>query len=414
VALVIWPGPLADAHDPSSWGGLYRTRDGGATWFLANEGRFVTTALDLAVDPTDGARLLLATESGLLRSVNGGRDWEVDESEVVRGAVFAVAFAADGRRLIASTGTTIVVTDADAPTVWRAARPASGAAPARQIVVGVRPGQVYVVGWNGLLRSDDWGNTWQPLGEELPSVVVTRLVSLPPSSRGTPRLVALAGGTLWMSDDDGQGWRQSGDMLPSVELDTIVADGMVANRLWAGGADRIFRSDDAGLGWQPFGRPIEEQDTPIRGIAADPDSRALVVTTDRGLYRSGDGGTTWELLAEGVPVHLPARPLVRDPTSGATLYAGFSIRPYDAIWRSAVDGRSALQRLDAVNVGGGLAFLALIGLAGGYILTRLHRFYDATGPTTCLATRRIDDVELAAKAPMRRPSPGEQPSEVAP
>jgi hypothetical protein len=163
----------------------------------------------------------------------------------------------------------------------------------------------------------------------------------------------------------------------------------VAGRLWAAGVDRVFRSDDAGATWQPVGGPLEEQHTLIHGVGASADGRALVLTTDRGLYRSGNGGATWELLADGLPVHLPARLLVRDPRDGETFYAGFSIRPYDVLWQAAAEGTSALQRLDAVNVGGAAALLTLVVLAGGIALGRLRRYYQApagaTAPMSCPA-----------------------------
>ncbi len=408
VTLVAWYEAPAVAHDPSAWGGLYRTRDGGATWFLANEGRFVTAALDIAVDPIDPARLLLATDSGLLRSDNGGRDWEVVDSDLLRGAVFAVAVSPDGGRAIASTGSAIVVTDARGHGGWRAVQAPSGAAPARQIVVGAQPGQVYIAGGDGLLRSDDWGDTWRPTGDGLPSAIVSRLVSLPARADGPARLVAVSGGALWLSDDGAQTWRQRADLLPPVRIDTVVADGRMAGRLWAGGGGRVFLSDDAGLSWRPIGSPLDEQNTPIHGIGADLDVQSLVLTTERGLYRSGDGGMTWDLLADGVPVHLPARPLTRDLGGDGTLYAGFSIRPYESIWQSAAEGTTTLQRLDAVNVGGGLAFLTLVTLGGGVVLARLRRFYDAPMPGSGLTSGWDDAGPSAAEAPGSR-TPAREP-----
>src|SRR5256885_11338409 len=65
----------ASAHDASSWGGVFRSRDGGATWFQANQGRLVAGALAIAVDPSDPNHLLLGTDAGLLTSRNGGLDW---------------------------------------------------------------------------------------------------------------------------------------------------------------------------------------------------------------------------------------------------------------------------------------------------------------------------------------------------
>jgi photosystem II stability/assembly factor-like uncharacterized protein len=377
--------PAVLAHDPSAWGGLYRTRDGGATWFLANEGRFVTAALDLVVHPADPSRLLLATESGLLHSGNGGRDWEVDPSPLMHGAVFALATDGRGSRMMASTGTAILVSDEPLEGTWRSVAAPTGAAPARQIVAGPRAGQVYVVGWSGLFGSGDWGETWQALGEGLPDPVVTRLLALTDGSATRSRLVALAGGALWISENDGSTWERRDDGLPSQGVDTIVTDIAVAGRLWAAGADRLFRSEDNGGQWSPFGNPLTDQRTTIYGIVAAPDGQTVLLTTDRGLYRSPDGGTNWEVLADSVPVHLPARPLLSDPHDRATVYAGFSIRPYESLWQAAAERTNALQRLDLVNVGGALAFLALVAIAGGLALKRLRRYYVPAPPAVVTA-----------------------------
>src|SRR5436190_23912248 len=84
--VLLWSS-AAFAHDASAWGGLFVSRDHGTTWFLASPGTYPTAAMALAVSPTDGHHLLLATDTGLLRSRNGGRDWTREASSVVNGAV---------------------------------------------------------------------------------------------------------------------------------------------------------------------------------------------------------------------------------------------------------------------------------------------------------------------------------------
>ena len=101
----------ASGHDPSAYGGLFRSRDDGATWLPANPGRIVSGAIALDVDPTDPSHLLLATDSGLLRSRNGGLDWTVEAPTILVGAVFAASVArskgsaaASGRHHAPSSG----------------------------------------------------------------------------------------------------------------------------------------------------------------------------------------------------------------------------------------------------------------------------------------------------------------------
>src|SRR5882724_10891837 len=50
------------AHDASAWGGLFRTRDAGATWPPVNPASFVSGALAVAVSPVEPQHLLLATD----------------------------------------------------------------------------------------------------------------------------------------------------------------------------------------------------------------------------------------------------------------------------------------------------------------------------------------------------------------
>ena len=123
----------------------------------------------------------------------------------------------------------------------------------------------------------------------------------------------------------------------------------------------------------PAGRPLPEPSTSVRGIAVAPS--AIVLTTHRGLYRSADGGRTWQLQEGMLPIHLEAGPLVRDPADAATLYAGFALTPYDEIWRMATKGGTMLGRLDAVSVAGGAAFLLVMALAAIAALRWLGRYY---------------------------------------
>ena len=84
LTIALWPGDVP-AHDPSAWGGLFRTRDAGVTWLHVNPGSFVSGALALAVSPMNPNHLLLATDSGVSRSRNGGRDWEIEGLEFFGG-----------------------------------------------------------------------------------------------------------------------------------------------------------------------------------------------------------------------------------------------------------------------------------------------------------------------------------------
>ena len=150
-------------------------------------------------------------------------------------------------------------------------------------------------------------------------------------------------------------------------------------RAWAAAADRLYRSDDLGLTWRAFGGLLPEPQTSVRGIAADENATAIVVTTHRGMYRSEDGAQTWALKEGNLPIHLESGPLTRDPSDARVLYAVYSLLPYGEVWRTAIEGGNLLAHLDPVSIAGGVAFILLL-LGGGIFLVRLARAAARGGP----------------------------------
>jgi photosystem II stability/assembly factor-like uncharacterized protein len=365
--VLLWSSAVA-AHDASAWGGLFRSRDHGATWFLASPGTYPTVAIALAVSPTDHNHLLLATDTGLLRTRNGGRDWSREAANVMLGTVFAAAFASDGQRALVSTASEIFRSDADND--WRPTRAPRGATPARAIARGAASGRAYLAGWTGFARTDDWGGSWSDAAAGLPGAPVTSMLVIP----GPPDVVhVVIEDHIWSSQDGTHTWVKRAATADGVEA--LGADAGGAARLWAARGNRLLRSDDGAASWRPAGRPLPEPNTSVRGITANGD--VVVLATDRGIFRTSDGGERWVPLVDNLPAHLEAGPLVRDPSEPARLYAGFGVTPYPELWRRAVEGTAAWRRIDASSLLGAAAFLTLLGALGVAALRRLRRHYRA-------------------------------------
>ena len=370
----------AEAHDPSAWGGLFRSRDHGARWLPVNEGRFIGAALGLAISPSDPHHLLLGTDSGLLRSRNGGRDWQSEAPAALIGSVFAVAFHADGVRAFASTAQGVFRTD-DGFT-WQRTPLAKDALPARAIVTGAAS-RVHVAGANGLWRSDDSGLSWVAQSDGLPDGPVSTLLVAAPEY---DLMWVIVGGRLWSRPEKEGLWAASDEGLPEGRIETVASSPDNPARLWAVAADQLYRSDDRGRSWVPVGQPLPEPNTAVRGISVTPAHAAIVLTTHRGLYRSADGGGTWELQEGMLPIHLEAGPLVHEPADPATLYAGFAVTPYDAMWRMATRGGTMLGRLDAMSIAGAVAFLVVMGICAIAALRGLSRHYGTQAPRVTSST----------------------------
>jgi photosystem II stability/assembly factor-like uncharacterized protein len=394
---IAWVLTISDAgaHDASTYGGLFRSRDMGRTWLNADAGLFLNAALAVAVDPLDPAHLLMGTELGLMLSRNGGQSWVPEASPLVSGAVFSVTFAKDGRSAVCVTPTGVFRFHDGA---WSRSEAPDGAAPARTVAVGTAPGRLYLLGRSRLFRSEDDGRSFRPVPGALPGQSTMTSLVVAAFEAGSPPmeiLYAVIGGRIMASENGGKSWEPRNAGLGAEPVDVVAPDPAVPGRVWAGQAGRIHVSDDAGFGWRAAGQPLPLETT-IRGIAADPAEDSLTVATHRGLYRSENGGQDWTPREGSLPFHLEAGPLVRVPDDPSTLYAVFSQTPYSELWRTAVDAGEIVSRAGSITVKGGLTF-ALTLLTIGTVLTARLAF-------TRRAARRHPSATLAGSPPPRVPS----------
>jgi hypothetical protein len=300
----------------------------------------------------------------------------------------SAAFSADGQQTLVSTGLGIFRGEAEKS--WREASTPEGATPARAIVRSGGAGRVYLAVWTGLYRSENWGESWSSAAYGLPQEPATALLLM----EGSPEtLYAIVQGGVWASIDGARSWAKRGAGIPASNLDALAVDSRQPARLWAAGGDRLFRSDDGGASWVRVGRPLPEQNTTVHGVTAS--EEAVVITTDRGLYRTVDHGESWTLITENLPAHLEAGPLVRDPLDPATVYAGFSLIPYVELWRRAADRDGAFARVSITSLVGGVVFLVIVALGAVAALRRLGSYYRTSGSSAPSArihrNRRIEE-----------------------
>src|SRR3954451_13281166 len=362
----------AYAHDPSAWGGLFRSRDMGANWFPVDAGLFIGGALGVGIDPRDPAQLLYGTDARLLRSKNGGRDWVTEGAATISGAVFAVAFNADGSGAMASSGTRIFY--AENGLNWQDVLAPGGAAPARAFVLSRNVAtRVYLAGARGVFMSEDGGRSWnRAAGGVLPEAAVTSLAVSP----GPPdHVYAVVNGNIWLSNDGARVWQKRMVGIPESNVEAVSVDSHKTGRLWTVAAAKVFVSDDAGTTWSSHGSSLPEAGASVRGIAVSANAQTLVLSTHRGVLRSIDGGNNWTQVESTLPVHLESGLLLTDPHDASTLYAGFSLSPYGEMWRRAEQGSSLIARLDPVSLAGGLVFLIFMILVGILVTRWLLRLF---------------------------------------
>jgi photosystem II stability/assembly factor-like uncharacterized protein len=357
----------ASAHDASSYGGVFRSRDLGAAWLNADVGLFLNAALVIAVDPRDSSHLLVGTDLGILSSHNGGRSWAPEARDLIIGAVFALAFSPDGELAVCAAANGVFLRDQGS---WRRAVAPGSAIPARALVAGPANHGFYLLGRRELFASEDGGRTYavvlglREIGE------MTALAVIPGSA---DILAAVIDGRVMISHDGGRTWRDAGLSGAAAPVDTIATDASQPQRIWAAVGGRIVVSNDLGAGWHSIGRSLPEARARVRGIAASADATTLVISSDRGIYRSDDGGETWVQKEDNLPIHIEAGSLARDPNDAGVVYAVFSLMPYAEVWRMALEGGNLLARIEPISLVGGISFCMLVLIAGGLAALHLAR-----------------------------------------
>ena len=154
---------------------------------------------------------------------------------------------------------------------------------------------------DGVYRSLDAGTSWAKVNNGLPYLSIS---SISLSTQGT-LLAAGEGGGLFVSFNAGQDWAQVMDYDTTISAMAFFPEG-VAFQAMIGEADgTLYITSDNAQTWQE--KPGPSGDSPITTIAISGQFAAdntLFVGTGEGLFKSTDGGSTYIAVNAGLPDHL--------------------------------------------------------------------------------------------------------------
>lgn len=181
------------------------------------------------------------------------------------------------------------------------------------------------------------------------------------------------GGGVWKTTDAGISWKNVSDgFFKSGSVGAIAVAPSDPNVIYAGmgehcirietfaSGDGVYKSTDAGKTWSHIGLPNSRNIAAIHVDPADPDIVYVAVQgspwgphDDRGVYKSVDGGKSWDRILAGGP-STGASDLAMDPKNSSILYAamwqhdqepwhGYQINsggPGSALYKSTDAGRT--------------------------------------------------------------------------
>ncbi len=174
-----------------------------------------------------------------------------------------------------------------------------------------------------------------------------------------------AGGGVWKTEDGGLNWFNVSDgyfgtgsvgavaVAPSNPTTLYVGMGEACIRGNASHGDGVYRSDDAGESWRHLGLAETLQIARVRVHPSNPDLVYVAALGDawgpseeRGVYRSADGGATWEKILYR-DENTGAIDLVLDPNDPEVMYASLlELRRFPWGFRSAGPGTGLFKSND--------------------------------------------------------------------
>ncbi|PWB78095.1 MAG: glycosyl hydrolase [Holophagae bacterium] len=288
--------------------GVYRSRDGGATW----ERRGLPDSQHIArilIDPRDSDVVLVASQGplwspggdrGLFRTVDGGATWtKVLGGGEWTGVTDVVRSPADPDHLIAAT--------------WQHQRSVAA------LIDGGPESGVHV--------SSDAGLTWRRVTKGLPEGNLGKIgLAISPQQ---PEVAYAAieldrrSGGIWRSEDRGESWVKRSEAVSGATgphyYQELVASPHAFDRIYL--MDwRIQVSDDGGASFRRLSEKNKHSDN--HALAFDPrDPDYLLAGTDGGLYESFDLAATWRFIAN-LPVTQFYKVAVDDAAPFYHLYGG--------------------------------------------------------------------------------------------
>lgn len=172
--------------------------------------------------------------------------------------------------------------------------------------------------------------------------------------------VGAASGGVWKSEDGGTLYKPVFDEQPVQSIGAIALDPKNSKNVWVGSGESwtrnsvsvgngIYKSADGGETWSYVGLPNSER---IGKIVVSPTSSDTVFAAvpgalwsdspDRGLYKTTDGGKTWNIILKGANVSTGASAIALDPTDPNKMFAAmWDFRRKGWTFRSGGEGPDA-------------------------------------------------------------------------
>ncbi len=263
---------------------------------------------------------------------------------------------------------------------WRMIGPFRGGRTRAAAGVPSQPNVFYMAQVNGgVWKSDDYGRIWTPIFDHESTQSIGAIAVAPSnpniiyvgSGEGLHRPDLSVGNGIYKSTDAGKTWTHLG-LRDGLQIPALAIDPRDPNKVFAAvlghpygpNEERgLFRSTDGGQTWQKS--IYKDENTGASGVEIDPSNPDVIYAsmwearegpwednngvngTGGGLFKSIDGGNTWHPLTNGLPKDLSQINIAIAPSDPRRLYATVAIASGPlAFYRSDDAGESWSKTTD--------------------------------------------------------------------
>ena len=316
--------------------GVYRTYDNGQTWIETNTGFVGSEVVDI-VTALDGTMYATTYNLGIFKSIDGGKNWGFASFGIKSWYGMQLATHPEDADTVFTTTSGGVYKSTNAGESWRVIggsdlcddEEAGGNCHYHGIIIEKEAPFKVLVGSGGdqyskedvgLTGSEDNGESWRKSDDGfVRDVHVSKLIIDPnnnnvfyATTQGATEYTDKVGdgAGVFKSNDRGNSWTQINNGLDSLETNILTVDPTDSETLYLGtDDDGVYKSTDGGESWKKLTVSSLSKSFGVGDIIVDPQNSSNIyigtvdyfrlsesrgVLGDFGVYKSTDGGATWE------------------------------------------------------------------------------------------------------------------------
>ncbi len=289
--------------------------------------------VEIALHPAKPHILYVATNDYIFKTRDTGHTWE----NISRGMTHSrvIALAVDPllpANVYAGTKGDAVFRSFNGGQLWQSQRNGLDGVTITSVVhdIAFVPGsshRLFAATSMGVFETDTAGRHWAKRMNGMIEVLMVVCLDIDPNQPQT--MYAGTSGGVYQSLDGAATWTKvNNGLVPPDVLKSSRALGVVTVRIdrhvpgtvYAATLNGLYRTTDGGASWQRIGASLPDQF--FSDLVLDPVTPGVVFAASRaGVHTSRDGGHTWEAVNEGL-TNLNVRAMAIDRTNPSTLYVG--------------------------------------------------------------------------------------------